>query len=184
MKEIISQTEERMKKAIASTQRDFASIRTGRANAALLDRVTVEYYGADTQLKSVGNVTTPDARTIQIQLFERNMVKAVEKAIMLSDLGITPATDGQTIRLTIPALTEERRKEFVKQARKATEEGKVAVRNVRRDGTDSLKKAEKAGDLTEDERKRGEDQIQKLTDRYTKELDELLAGKEKEIMEV
>jgi ribosome recycling factor len=184
MKNVIAEAEDKMKKAIAATARDFASLRTGRASAALLDRIHIEYYGAEMPLKQVANISTPDARTIQIQAFEKSTVKAIEKAIMISDLGINPNTDGQTIRLSVPPLTEERRKDMVKIAKKAAEEGKVAIRNVRRDEMDALKKAEKAGEITEDERKRDEDKIQKLTDRFTKEMDELLAVKEKEIMEV
>lgn len=184
VKDIIHQAEDKMKKAILATQRDYASIRTGRASAALLDRVVVDYYGAETPLKAMGNISTPDARTITIQVFDRASVKLVEKAIQQSDLGLTPNTDGQLIRLNIPMLTEERRKDLVKVLKKSTEDGRIAIRNVRRDEMDALKKAEKAGECTEDERKRGEDQIQKLTDRFVKELDELMAAKEKEVMEV
>ena len=184
MKEVIKEAEEKMKKAIAATQRDFASIRTGRANPAILDRLHVDYYGAETPIKSMANISVPDSRTLQIQVFDRQTVSLIEKAIQKSDLGLTPNTDGQVIRLSIPPLTEERRKDLVKLLKKSMEEGKVAIRNVRRDEMDQLKKLEKAGDITEDERKRGEDQIQKLTDRYTKELDELVVAKEKEIMEI
>ena len=183
-KDVINQTEDKMKKAIAATQRELASLRTGRATPALLDRISIDYYGAETPLKSMANVSVPDARTLQIQVFDRSSVQLIEKAIMKSDLGITPNTDGTTIRLSIPPLTEERRKDMVKIAKKASEEGKVALRNVRRDEMDALKKLEKGGELTEDERKRAEEQIQKLTDRFVKEMDELLAIKEKEIMEI
>lgn len=173
-----------MRKAVLATQRDFASIRTGRASAALLDRLSVDYYGAETPIKAMGNISTPDARTIQIQVYDRSSVALVEKAIQKSDLGLTPNTDGQLIRLNIPALTEERRKDLVKVLKKSTEDGRVAIRNVRRDEMDSLKKLEKNGECTEDDRKRAEDQVQKLTDRFVKELDELLGQKEKEILEV
>lgn len=184
MKEVISQAEEKMKKAIAATQRDFASIRTGRASPALLDRITVDYFGAESQIKAMANVSVPDARTLLIQAYDRQSVTAIEKAIQKSDLGLTPNTDGNTIRLNIPSLTEERRKDLAKVLKKSAEEGKIAIRNIRRDAQDALKKKEKASELTEDERKRGDEQIQKLTDRYTKELDELLVIKEKEVMEV
>jgi ribosome recycling factor len=184
MKEVISQTEEKMKKAIAATQRDFASVRTGRAAPALLDRITVDYYGTETPLKGMANISVPDGRTLQIQAYDKASVKLIEKAIQQSDLGLTPNTDGTTIRLNIPPLTEERRKELTKVLAKSAEEGKIAIRNIRRDGTDHLKKMQKANELTEDELKRGEEQIQKLTDRYVKELDELLATKQKEVMEV
>ncbi|MDB5101303.1 MAG: rrf [Cyanobacteria bacterium RYN_339] len=184
MNEVISQTEDKMKKAIAATQRDFASVRTGRASAALLDRISIDYYGTDTPIKGMANISVPDGRTLQIQAYDRASVQLIEKAIQKSDLGLTPNTDGNTIRLNIPALTEERRKELVKVLSKSSEEGKIAIRNIRRDGTDALKRKQKASELTEDELKRGEEQIQKLTDRYVKELDELLAAKQKEVMEV
>ena len=183
-KDVIHQAEEKMKKAIAATQREFASIRTGRAAPALLDRIHVDYYGAETPLKAVANISVPDGRTLQIQVFEKPMVKLIEKALQQSDLGLTPNTDGNTIRLNIPPLTEDRRKGLAKILRKSAEDGKIALRNVRRDEMDAFKKLEKGGDLTEDERKRGEEQIQKLTDRFTKELDDILATKEKEVMEV
>lgn len=183
-KDVINQAEDKMKKAIAATQRDFASLRTGRAAPALLDRIHVDYYGTETPLKGVANISVPDARTLQIQAYDRSAVALIEKAIQKSDLGLTPNTDGNVIRLQIPQLTEERRKDLVKVAKKAAEEGKVAIRNVRRDEMDALKKLEKGGELTEDERKRAEEQIQKLTDRFTRELDELLVAKEKEILEV
>lgn len=182
--DVIHQTEDKMKKAILATQRDYASVRTGRASAALLDRIHIDYYGAETPLKSMGNISTPDARTIVIQIFDRASVSMVEKAIQKSDLGLTPNTDGQIIRLNIPMLTEERRKDLVKVLKKSTEDGRIAIRNVRRDEMDALKKLEKSGDITEDDRKRGEEKIQKLTDRFVKELDELMVAKEKEVMEV
>ena len=184
VKDVLQQAEDKMKKAIVATQRDFASVRTGRASAALLDRIHVDYYGAETPLKAMGNISTPDARTITIQVFDRSSVALVEKAIQKSDLGLTPNTDGQLIRLNIPTLTEERRKDLVKVLKKSAEEGRIAIRNVRRDEIDQLKKLEKNGECTEDDRKRGEDQIQKLTDRFVKELDEILSAKEKEVMEV
>jgi ribosome recycling factor len=184
IKDVINQTEDKMKKAVAALQREFASLRTGRAAPALLDRVHVDYYGADTPIKQMANISVPDARTLQIQAYDRASVQLIEKALLKSDLGLTPNTDGNVIRLNIPPLTEDRRKDLVKLAKKSTEEGKVALRNVRRDEMDALKKLEKNGEITEDERKRGEDQIQKLTDRYVKEMDDELHNKEKDIMEV
>jgi ribosome recycling factor len=184
MKELLDKTEERLKKAIASTQREFASIRTGRASASLLDRITVDYYGTETPIKTLANVSVPDARSLQIQIFDKGAVKLVEKAILKSDLGLTPNSDGTSIRLNIPPLTEERRKELVKVAKKSSEEGKVALRNIRRDELENLKKQEKEGVLSEDDRKRGEESIQKLVDRYSKELDTMLGAKEKEILEI
>ena len=184
VKDVINQTEDKMKKAVAALQREYASLRTGRAAPALLDRITVDYYGTETPIKGMANISVPDARTLQIQAYDRASVQLIEKAIQKSDLGLNPSSDGNVIRLAIPPLTEERRKDLVKVAKKATEEGKVALRNIRRDEMDALKKIEKAGEITEDERKRAEDQIQKLTDRFVKEMDGALADKEKEIMEV
>jgi ribosome recycling factor len=184
VKDIINQTEDKMKKAVAALQREYAALRTGRAAPALLDRIHVDYYGTETPIKAMANISVPDARTLQIQAYDRASVQLIEKAIQKSDLGLNPSSDGNTIRLAIPPLTEERRKDLVKVAKKATEEGKIALRNIRRDEMDALKKIEKAGEITEDERKRAEDQIQKLTDRYVKVMDEELAAKEKEIMEV
>jgi ribosome recycling factor len=184
IKDVINQTEDKMKKAVVALQREYASLRTGRAAPALLDRIHVDYYGTETPIKQMANISVPDARTLQITAYDRASTQLIEKAIQKSDLGLNPNTDGNTIRLVIPPLTEDRRKDLAKVAKKATEEGKVALRNIRRDEMDALKKLEKNGDITEDERKRGEEQIQKLTDRYVKEMDEQLAGKEKEIMEV
>lgn len=184
IKDVINQTEDKMKKAVAALQREYASLRTGRAAPALLDRIHVDYYGAETPIKQMANISVPDARTLQIQAYDRASVQLIEKAIQKSDLGLNPSTDGNTIRLSIPPLTEERRKDLAKVAKKATEEAKVALRNIRRDEMDALKKLEKDGEITEDERKRGEEQIQKLTDRYVKVMDDELHTKEKEIMEV
>lgn len=173
-----------MQKAVESTQRDFNSIRTGRANASLLDRVVVEYYGTPTSLKSLANVNTPDASTITIQPYDKKSLNLIEKAISLSDIGLTPNNDGQVIRLNVPPLTAERRKEFVKMAKKLAEEGKVSIRNVRRDGVDSVRKQEKNGEISEDQVRDFQDKIQKLTDKYISKIDELLAEKEKDIMTV
>jgi ribosome recycling factor len=173
-----------MQKAIEATQRAFNTIRTGRANASLLDRVMVEYYGSPTPLKSLANISTPDASTITIQPFDKGSMNLIEKAISLSDIGLTPSNDGQIIRLNIPQLTSERRKEFAKMAAKLAEEGKVSIRNIRRDAVDSVRKQEKSSEISEDEAKDLQNEIQKLTDKYTKKIDEVLAEKEKDIMTV
>jgi ribosome recycling factor len=173
-----------MQKAIEATQRSFNTIRTGRASASLLDRVLVEYYGTPTALKSLANISTPDATTISIQPFDRNTLNLIEKAISLSDVGLTPNNDGTAVRLNIPPLTTERRKEFVKQANKYAEEGKVSIRNIRREGIDTVKKQEKASEVSEDESKDLQDKIQKLTDKYVTKIEQLLSEKEKDIMKV
>jgi ribosome recycling factor len=173
-----------MQKAVESVSRSFNTIRTGRASASLLDRVMVDYYGTPTSLKSLANIGTPDSTTITVQPFDRSSLSTIEKAISLSDIGLTPNNDGSTIRLNIPPLTGERRKEFVKQAHKYAEEGKVSIRNVRRDAIDTVKKQEKASEISEDESKDLQDKIQKLTDKYGTKVDQLLAEKEKDIMTV
>jgi ribosome recycling factor len=182
--EVQKQTETKMAKALEATRSDFASVRTGRASTALLDRVQVESYGAMVPIKTVATVTTPDARSLQIQAFDRNVVGAIRKAIETSELGLTPNIDGSTIRLMIPPLNEERRKDLVKVIRKKAEDGKVAVRNIRHKSVDEIKALLKAATITEDESKRANDAIQKLTDRFIKDVDALTANKEKEIMEV
>jgi ribosome recycling factor len=173
-----------MVKALEAAQRSFNTIRTGRANTSLLDRIIVEYYGSPMSLKSVANISTPDATTIAIQPFERNMVNIIEKAILLSDIGLTPNNDGSVIRLNIPSLTTERRKELVKQVAKLAEEGKVAVRNIRRDAIDYVRKQEKSSELSKDEAADLQDSVQKLTDKYIVKIDEALALKEKDITTV
>lgn len=180
----LADAESSMQKAVEATQRAFNTIRTGRANASLLDRVQVEYYGTPTPLKSLANINTPDASTIMIQPYDKTSLNQIEKAISLSDIGLTPSNDGQLIRLNIPPLTSDRRKEFVKMAAKFAEEGKVSVRNVRRDAVDSVRKQEKNSEISEDEAKDIQDKIQKLTDKYTAKIDELLAEKEKDITTV
>lgn len=175
--------EERMEKAIAALKRELASIRAGRASASLLDRVQVEYYGAVTPLNQLAGITTPDARTIQVQPWDQSALAEIEKAILKSDLGLTPTNDGQVIRISVPMLTEERRAELVKLVKKSGEEAKVAIRNVRRDANDECKKLEKT-EISEDESRRMQDDIQKLTDRFIAEVDKLVAAKEKDIMEV
>lgn len=180
----LADAESHMKKAVEATQRDFNTIRTGRANTSLLDRVIVEYYGSPTPLKSLASINTPDASTITIQPFDRNTLTLIEKAISQSDIGLTPNNDGQVIRLNIPPLTSERRKEFVKMAGKLAEEGRVSIRNIRRDAVDSVRKQEKNGELPEDEARDLQDKIQKLTDKYIAKIDEILAEKEKDITTV
>jgi ribosome recycling factor len=180
----LSDVESTMKKAVESTVRSFNTIRTGRANGSLLDKVIVEYYGTPTPLKQMANISTPDASTLQIQPYDRNTLNTIEKAISLSDLGLTPNNDGVCIRLNIPPLTSERRKEFVKMASKYAEDGKVAIRNIRRDGVDGVRKAEKASEISEDESRDQQEKIQKLTDKYIAEVEKAFAEKEKDILKV
>ena len=175
--------EDRMKKAIEYLEGDYNGIRAGRANPHILDKLRVDYYGAPTPIQQVGNVTVPEARVIQIAPWEKSLIKTIEKAILTSDIGINPSNDGNVIRLVFPELTEERRKDLAKDVRKKAEEGKVAIRNIRRDGNDALKKLGKT-DVSEDEIKQLEEQLQKLTDKYIKEVDALMEKKSKEIMTV
>lgn len=177
----LAEVEELMGKAVQATQRSFNTVRTGRANSSLLDRIQVEYYGVPTPLKSLATLTTPDSSTLLIQPFDPSTLAAIERAIVASDLGLNPSNDGKVVRLNIPPLTEERRKELSKQVAKLAEEGRVSIRNIRRDGIDAVRKQEKNGELSEDESKGLQDDIQKLTDRYIKKVDELLAEKEKEL---
>lgn len=177
----LSEVESHMQKAVEATQRSFNTIRTGRANAAILDRVQVEYYGSPTPLKSLAGISTPDSTTITIQPYDRSSMNLIEKAILISDIGITPSNDGSIIRLNIPPLTSDRRKELVKQAAKMAEEGKVSIRNVRRDAIDSIRKQEKSGDVSEDEARDLQDNVQKLTDKYVSKVDQLLSEKETDI---
>ena len=180
----LAEAESTMQKTVEATQRSFNTIRTGRANASLLDRVMVEYYGSPTSLKSLASISTPDATTITIQPFDRSTLNSIEKAISMSDVGLTPNNDGSTIRLNIPPLTSERRKEFIKLAAKYAEEGKVAIRNIRRDAMETIRKQEKNSEVTEDESRDLQDQLQKLTNKYIERIDELLAEKDKEISTV
>lgn len=177
-------TETRMEKAISSLNTDLAAIRAGRANPALLDKITVEYYGVQTPLPQVGTISVPEARTIVIQPWDASILSEVEKAILKSDLGLTPNNDGKAIRLNFPPLTEERRKELVKGVSKRGEEAKVAIRSVRRDAIEDFKKQKKAGEITEDDLKDMENQVQKLTDRFIKDIDGIVSEKEKEILSV
>ncbi len=176
--------EERMKKAVENARAEFTSIRTGRANAALLDHITVEAYGSEMPLKHIANISVPDARSLLVQPHDKSLIGDVRKAIEKSDLGITPNVDGNVVRLGIPALNEERRKELVKLVHKRAEEGRVAIRNIRRDGHDHLKSMHKDAKVSEDDLRRANEQVQKLTDRFIGDVDTLVQGKEKEIMEV
>ena len=176
--------QEKMKKSIDSVNADFASVRAGRANAGVLDRITVDYYGSPTPIQQIAAISSPDPRTLVIQPWDASALKLIKKAIETSDLGINPADDGRCLRLAFPQLTEERRKELVKQIRKYAENGKVAVRNIRRDAVDAFKKKQKAGELTEDDLKQAEKDLQKITDDSCKLLDDMLAKKEKELLAV
>ena len=184
MADFFKDVESKMNKCVDATRAEFASIRTGRATPALLDRLHVEAYGQAVPLKQVAGVSTPDARTLLISAWDKGVVGDIRKAIEKSDLGLTPNVDGTAIRLIVPPLNEERRKDLVKVLKKKAEDGKIAVRNVRHKAHDDLKAQLKGGDITEDDSKRNQDQLQKLTDRYVKEIDVLVAAKEKDIMEV
>lgn len=183
-KQVIANTKDRMDKAIQSYSRELASIRAGRANASLLDRITVDYYGAPTPVNQLAGISVPEARLLVIQPYDKTVLGDIEKAILKSDIGLNPSNDGSVIRLSIPMLTEERRKELVKNVRKESEEAKIAIRNIRRDGNDDLKKLEKNGEITEDDLRGYNDDIQKLTDEYINKVDALTKEKEKEILEV
>jgi ribosome recycling factor len=182
MQELLKDIETKMTAAIETVGREFASVRTGRASTALLDTIRVDYYGTPTPVNQVGSVSVPDARTLLIQPWEPGQLGTIEKAIMKSDLGLTPVNDGKTIRLTMPTLTEERRKQLAKTVHKIAEEGRVAIRNVRREANDKLKGMAKDKKVSEDEERRGHDQIQKTTDRFIAKVDELLKKKEQEIL--
>lgn len=184
MQQVISNAEERMNKSVGATERDFSSVRAGRANPGILDKVVVDYYGVPTPVNQMAAVSVVEARTLLIQPWDASTLKSIEKAISTSDIGINPNNDGRVIRLNFPPLTEERRKELAKEVRKMSEEGKVAVRAVRRDAMEKIKALKKDGSITEDDVQNGEKKIQALTDKYCKEIDELTAAKEREIMEV
>ena len=183
MDERLQQFEERMTKAYDHLAADFATIRAGRANPHVLDKIKVDYYGTPTPIQQVGNISVPEARMIQIAPWEKSLIREIEKAIMASDIGITPSNDGSVIRLVFPELTEERRKELVKDVKKKGEDGKVAVRNIRRDGNDTFKKLAKE-EVSEDEIKELQDKLQKLTDKFVKDIDVLVEEKSKEILTV
>lgn len=177
------QYEEKMQKAYEFLEADFATIRAGRANPHVLDKIKVDYYGTPTPIQQVGNITVPEARMIQIAPWEKSLIKDIEKAIMCSDVGITPSNDGSVIRLVFPELTEERRKELVKDVKKKGEDNKVVIRNIRREGNDAFKKLAKT-EVSEDEIKQLEEQLQKLTDKYVKDIDTLVEQKSKEVLTV
>ncbi len=181
--EVLASAENSMKKAIADLDKELQTVRTGRANPALLDRVEVEYYGTPTPLKSLANISTPDGRSLLIQPYDKGSLKDIEQAIHKSGLGLTPNSDGSVVRITIPALTEERRKDLTKVVKKYAEDHRVAIRNIRRHGADELKKL-KSAQISEDEIKRQEDALQKLTDKFVKEIDRMCQDKEAEVMEV
>ena len=182
--EIMMHAEERMENALEALGNSFASVRTGRANAKVLDRIKVEYYGAMTPINQIAGVKTPDARLLVIEPWDKGALKAIERAIMESDLGVTPSNDGMVIRLPFPELTGERRRELAKQCKNYAEEARVAVRNARRDANTALSKAEKASEITEDDLRSGENEVQKLTDKYIGKIDDAYKVKEAELMEV
>ncbi|NLT19447.1 MAG: ribosome recycling factor [Syntrophomonadaceae bacterium] len=184
VKDILNESEEKMKKTIEHLTKDLASMRAGRANPAMLDRIMVDYYGEPTPLTQLANITVPEARLIVIQPWDKSSIGSIEKAVMKSDLGVNPSNDGNVIRIAIPQLTEERRKDMVKLIKKRAEEARVAVRNIRRDANDMLKSLEKDKSVSEDESKKGMDDVQKSTDKFIKDIDSILAAKEKDIMEV
>ncbi len=184
MQELIKNTEEKMGKSLDALEREYKSIRAGRANVSVLDKITVDYYGTPTPIQQMAAVSVPEARTLLIQPWDASTLKEIEKAILTSDIGINPQNDGRVVRLNFPPLTEERRKEIVKEVRKKAEDGKVAVRNQRRDALDKLKALKKSNQITEDDESNGEKKIQNLTDKCCKEVDSLCAIKEKEIIEI
>jgi ribosome recycling factor len=182
--ELLQDAREHMDKSVDATRHKFGSVRTGRASTALLDRITVDYYGAQTPLKQLATVSAPEARLLTVQPYDKSSIKGIEKAILESDIGLTPNNDGQIIRLQVPELTEERRKQLVKVVRGLAEEGKVAIRNIRRDTMHDLRELRDAGEAGSDDEHRAEEALQKITDEKVKELDGLLKGKEEEILEV
>ena len=184
MKELYQEYDVKMQKTIEVVVSDFAGVRAGRANAAVLDKITVEYYGTETPIQQVASISTPDARTLVIQPWDGTLLKAVEKALLASELGINPQNDGKVIRLIFPQLTEERRKDLAKQVKKYSEEAKVAMRNIRRDGMDYVKKLKKNSEITEDDQKKAEKDLQDLLDKNIKRADAALAAKEKELMAI
>lgn len=184
MQEILSKYETKMNKSLEVLQNEFTTIRAGRANPHVLDKIKVDYYGTPTPIQQVGNISVPEARILQIQPWEKSLIKEIEKAINMSDLGINPTNDGNVIRLIFPELTEERRKDLAKDIKKKGEATKVAVRNIRRDANDDFKKKEKANEISEDDRKLGEEKIQKMTDKLIEKVDKAVEAKTKEIMTV
>lgn len=184
IKEVLTSHEEKMQKALEALRKEYATLRAGRATSSLLDKITVEYYGTPTLVNQVANISVPEPRMIIIQPWEKNMLSVIEKAIMKSDLGLNPNNDGSVIRLNIPQLTQQRRTELVKVVHKKSEDARVAVRNLRRDANEMIKKVEKEKTISEDEAKKGQEDMQKVTDKYITEIDKIMVAKEKEIMEV
>lgn len=184
VKDILNEAEDRMKKTVEHLTKDLAALRAGRANPAMLEKVMVDYYGEPTPIHQLANITVPEARLLVVQPWDKGSIQNIEKAIMKSDLGVNPNNDGNVIRIVIPQLTEERRKDLVKVVKKRGEEAKVAIRNIRRDANDMLKASEKDKLISEDDNKKGSDEVQKATDKYIKEIDAILAAKEKDVMEV
>lgn len=184
VKELLHDTEDRMEKSIAAFKKDLAGLRAGRATPALLDKVQVDYYGVPTPISQMASVSVPESRTLVIQPWDKGQLKPIEKAIQKSDLGLTPVSDGTVIRLTIPQMTEERRHDLVKSVRKKAEECRVAIRNIRREANDLLKELQKGHEISEDEQKRGQEEVQKITDKQIKAVDEITSAKEAEVMEV
>lgn len=184
VEDVLRDAERRMKKAVEHVRDDFAAIRTGRASASLLNRVFVNYYGQQTPLNQIASIAVPEPNLLVISPYDKSVINEIEKAILASDLGLTPVNDGNVIRLPIPKLTEERRKELTRVVRARAEEGRVAIRNIRRDAIEDLRSFEKEGEITKDDLRRGQEEVQKLTDRYIAETDEMLKVKEKELMEV
>lgn len=184
IKDILKEANDRMAKAVDHVKSEMMKIRTGKASVGMLDSIKVDYYGTPTPISQVANVSTPDFHTITVQPWDKTVIPTIEKAIMSSDMGLNPANDGSLIRIPIPPLNEERRKEMVKVVKKTAEEGKIAIRNIRRDDMEKLKKTEKEDHVSEDERKHGETELQKLTDNHIKEIDRITEAKEKEVMEV
>lgn len=183
-KEIIETAKEKMGKTAAVLKKELGAMRAGRANPQLLDRIVVDYYGASTPLQQVANISAPEARQLVISLWDPKLIPVVEKEILKSDLGMTPSNDGKVIRLTVPELNEERRRDLTKMVRKSAEESKIAIRSIRRDAIEQIKKLQKKGDITEDDRKKSDDEVQKVTDNAIKEIDAIAGAKEKEIMSV
>jgi ribosome recycling factor len=184
LNDVYKQAQEKMQKAVEAVEHEFSSLRTGRASVALVDTITVDAYGSRMPLKQLATISTPDSRSLVLQPFDKNMAGPIEKALMAANLGMTPTNDGKVIRMSVPPLTEERRKELVKLAKKMAEEGRVAVRNIRRHANDEIKTTEKHHEITEDDRTRATKQVQDITDKFVKEIDDLLARKEKDVMEI
>ena len=184
MASVIKQTEEKMKKSLSALEEEFNTLRTGRASPALFDKIRVEYYGNPTPINQVATISVPEARLVVIQPWDKSVIGEIEKAIQKSELSVNPSNDGKVIRINIPPLTEERRKEYVKIAKNMAEQSRVSIRNVRRDANDELKKSQKDGEISEDDLKRAEDEVQKLTDKYVEEVNTMLEAKESEILEI